>query len=260
MKIAIIGAAGQMGQELIKVLGNDNELFLFDKEESSYSAFGKTFEIANDLDMVIKQADIAVDFSVKDLTIEVAKKCFDHKIPVVIGTTGLGEQELETLQELSKEIAIFYAPNMSIGVAVLLELSKIMAFLTKDLDYDIELFESHHRRKKDAPSGTAIKMIDEVNKVLEKEGYNTYDANTKVAREKGKIGVSVMRGGGIVGLHELNFISENDVISVKHQAFSRGIFARGAVEALNFTILQKNGFFGIQDLLNFNEKLKNYFK
>ncbi len=260
MKIGIIGATGQMGQELIKILGKDNELLLFDKQESSCSFFGKTFNIVSDLDSVIKQAEVVIDFSHKDITLSVAKKCFEHKVPMVIGTTGLGEQELTMLEELSKGVAIFYSANMSIGVAILMELSKIAAFFTKGLDYDIELFEAHHRRKKDAPSGTALKIIDEVNKVLETKGYNMYDAQTKEAREKGTIGVSTMRGGGIVGLHELSFISENDVIGIKHEAFSRGIFAKGAAEALKFVTAQKNGFYGMQDLLNFNQKLQEYFK
>ncbi len=262
MKVGIIGAGGQMGQELVKILGKDNELFLFDKEESSCSFFGKTFNIVNDLDSVIKQSNKVIDFSSKAITIMAAKKCFEHKVPMVIGTTGLDAQDFEVLQELAKEIPIFYSANMSIGIAILVELGKIATFLTKDLDYDIELFEAHHRRKKDAPSGTALKIIGEINQVLEigDAGYNTYNAQSKKGREKGKVGVSSMRGGGIVGTHNLRFISEEDILTVGHEAFSRGIFARGAVEASKFIVLQKNGLYGMQDLLNFNQKLKSYFK
>ncbi|MBU5439060.1 4-hydroxy-tetrahydrodipicolinate reductase [Tissierella sp. MSJ-40] len=249
IKAAINGYLGHMGQVIEKlILENDNiELVAgIDKNISNYKGELEVYENVFELE---NKCDVIIDFSHPSSLESLVKYCTSNKTPLVIGTTGYGEKEIDLLNEGSKEIPIFYTANMSLGVNLLLDLVSKAAILLKD-DFDIEIIEKHHNKKIDAPSGTAYLIADTINKELENSMDYVFDRHlSHKKRSNNEIGIHSIRGGTIVGEHSVIFSGLDEVIEIKHSAGSKQIFGQGALRAVDFIIGKEPGLYNMRNLI-----------
>ena len=176
----------------------------------------------------------------------------ERKIPVVLCTTGLSEEQLVAVQKASEQTAVLKSANMSVGINLLLKLLKDAAKVLAPAGYDMELVEKHHNQKVDAPSGTALALADSMNEALGQEYTYVYDRSQKREKRNTKeIGISAVRGGTIVGEHEVLFAGIDEVIEFKHTAYSRSVFGKGALEAAKFLAGKKPGMYDMSDVIQF---------
>ena len=248
VKVLINGCNGKMGQEVAKIVDSDNDCVLIggvDRENTGEY----TFPVYTDYSNIEDKADVIIDFSVPVATMNILKYAKEKKIPIVIATTGLNESQEAEIREASKSIPIFKSANMSFDINLM---CRIVANLAKQLQgNDIEIVETHHNRKIDSPSGTAMLLADSINKALDNSmtyEFNRHDKHEK--RSKNEIGISSIRGGNIVGEHSVIFFSENESFEIKHTSYSRSVFAQGAVKAAKFMVDSNfdNGFYDMNDI------------
>lgn len=248
LKIALNGVCGRMGRVLSDLIASKEGLsvsFGVDKFEGNYD-----FPVYNSPENVPEDAecDVIIDFSHFTAVPGIVSFAVSRKIPIVVCTTGLTDESKALLAEASKTIPVFYSANMSIGVSLVKLLCKKAADFLGD-DFDIEIVERHHNQKLDAPSGTAIAIADAIN-ADDKYEY-VYDRHSvRKKREKQEIGISAVRGGSIVGDHEVIFAGPNEVIEINHHAQSRNVFADGAVKAAVFLVAQKPGMYNMESMLS----------
>ena len=263
IKIVVAGCLGRMGQEISKqILQNKNLEFVGGFEHKKHKNINKALNKISDIPssklvttnsaQLIKEANVVIDFTTPESTLDNIKIASSNKTAIVIGTTGMTENQKKKVKSYSKKIPILMSSNMSLGVNLLFNLVKQTASVLKDIDYDIEISETHHKHKKDAPSGTALSLgeyaADGRKTTLNKS--KVLDRTNKLAsRKKGQIGFSVTRGGEIAGEHTVSFIGNNDRIDLVHTANNRSIFVSGAIEAAIFLYKKKNGLFSMNDLL-----------
>ena len=194
--------------------------------------------------------DVVIDFSTAKAVNSLLDYCVEKKLPVVLCTTGLSEEQLKKVEEASKEIAILKSANMSLGINLLLKLLQSAAKVLAPAGYDMEIVERHHNQKLDAPSGTALALADSLNDALDQEYHYVYDrSQVRQKREKKEIGISAVRGGTIVGDHEVIFAGTDEVIEFKHSAYSRSVFAKGAVEAGKYLAGKAAGMYDMGDVV-----------
>lgn len=254
-KIAIAGAMGRMGQNLIKSgLKNDKTeiVGVFDIENIDKTfliSVGLQSGIATTRENSFEAADVVIDFTSPKALFNFTEAAVANNTGLVIGTTGLENQHFKLLQQSGQSVPVFYAPNMSFGVNSFFSLARKAAAHLKD--FDIEIIETHHRYKKDAPSGTAIKLGEEIADELNysKEQFNFNRQQDQQERKKNEIGFSSIRGGNIPGEHTVIFHGDNESIELTHRAFNREIFSDGAIEASIWLSKQKKGYFTFKDLL-----------
>ncbi len=197
---------------------------------------------------VVERPDVIVDFSNPLVLDDMLAYATENRIPAVICTTGFSEQQVSKIRDAATVIPVFYSGNMSLGINVLIELSKKAAAVFGS-SFDVEIIEKHHNLKLDAPSGTAMMIADAVADVKENMQY-TYDRHAyRRKREKNEIGIHSIRGGTIVGEHEVIFAGHDEVLSIRHQAQSKGVFASGAVNAAVFLSDKPAGMYDMSDLL-----------
>lgn len=254
IRLGLIGSNGKMGQAIIKLLVNkDFELsyaFVSDVNKVSQMVLQYAKNYGSNLNF-IKDVDVVIDFSNYLFSLEVLEYCKNYNKPIVIGTTGFSLEHLDYINSLSNYIPILQSPNMSISVNILFKLAKMLA---KDLeDFEVEILEAHHRNKKDAPSGTALKIGEIIASSrginLEKQAiFNRHGKD--FVRAKNDIGFSVIRGGDIVGKHELLFINDGEMLSLSSEITNRDTFARGALIAASYIVKQKNGLYSMLDLIS----------
>lgn len=248
IKVLINGCNGKMSQEVMKII-ELNEKFVvlcgFDKENTGIYSF----PVYTKIEEVEEKPDIIIDFSVPMATFKILDYAKKEKIPIVIATTGFTEEENEKIKDYSKYIPVFKSANMSVDINLM---AKIVSELAKVLNNtDIEIVETHHNRKVDSPSGTALFLADTINTALGDSMnyvYNRHDNRKK--REKNEIGISSIRGGNIVGEHSVKFFAENEMFEVKHICYSRSVFAEGALKAAEFLAKKTPGLYGMNDLLS----------
>ena len=246
LKILVNGINGKMGTEVAKLIMQNKTLHLLGGLDK-YISHNLPYRVFDNINDIIEKPNAIIDFSIPDATISILPFAIQNKIPIVIATTGFSSTQQNEIINASKYIPIFQSSNMSYEIAIM---SKIIAKLSKDLpDSEIEIVETHHNRKKDAPSGTALMLADSINK----ENNNIYSYNFNrfeniEKRKPNEIGFSSIRGGNIVGEHSVLFFNENETLEIKHIAYSRTIFAKGAIEAAKFLVKQENGIYGITDL------------
>ncbi len=251
IKIILLGALGKMGQEIITLINETRDIrIICGVEKEDHPMIGKEYEgikIVEDFKSYLGRADCVVDFSTPTATISSLKRCFDKKIPWIIGTTGFSDIEREEIQSYQKRFPILFSPNMSIGVNLMFELSrKITQHLKKG--YDIEIIEMHHRHKKDAPSGTARRLAEIIREV--KGGKLIYGREGTVGpRAEDEIGIMALRGGDVVGEHTVIYATEGERLEIKHSATSRKAFARGVIWAIRFIVRQKPGLYSMEDVI-----------
>jgi len=225
---------------------------------SDNSEIGKSLSVQQQLQQFSHPVDVIIDFSRPDFAMEVAEQCAKNHIAFVSGTTGFTNNQLEHLKQLSQQTPILYSANMSIGVNTSFSLVRLMTQLLGDYA-DIEIIEAHHQHKIDAPSGTAL-LYGEV--IAEQQGkklsdvatFNRFEQNT--ARQKGTIGFSSIRSGEIVGEHEILFGMAGEQLGLKHRAYSRSVFASGAINAAHWLMGKPAGWYKMEDVLDIQTKLK----
>ncbi|MDP4119961.1 MAG: 4-hydroxy-tetrahydrodipicolinate reductase [Bacillota bacterium] len=247
-KILLCGYNGKMGKVIIEAVNERNncEIFcgvdLYGNGDMDFFEF-KTFS------EVDKKPDVIIDFSNPALIDDILDFAVKNNVPAVICTTGFSAEQVKKIKDAAKDVAIFYSGNMSLGINLIIELSKKAAAVFGNA-FDIEIIEKHHNQKIDAPSGTALMIADGISSVLEAEPQYVYDRHAyRKKRSKNEIGIHAVRGGTIVGEHEVIFAGHDEVLSIKHQATSKEVFATGAVNAAVFMANQKAGLYDMSDLL-----------
>jgi len=247
-KIIISGCNGRMGQVVTRMCAEKGLEVVagFDK----YTAKLSTYPVYADPMEFSGEADVIIDFSNPSSLDALLSYCKRNKMPVVICTTGHSPEQLEAIKAASAEIPVFRSGNMSLGINLMTNLLKKVASVLGD-GYDVEILERHHRNKVDAPSGTAIMLANAVNEGLPYEAEYVYERESvRQPRGKHEIGISAIRGGTIVGEHEVIFCGPDEVIEFKHTAHSREVFANGAVSAAKFMAgITKPGMYDMNDVL-----------
>jgi 4-hydroxy-tetrahydrodipicolinate reductase len=196
------------------------------------------------------KADVIIDFSNADAVDALLDYCVKTQTPVVLCTTGLSEEQLAKVEETSRQVAVLKSANMSLGINTLMELLKKAAQVFAPAGFDMEIVEKHHNQKLDAPSGTALALADSMNEALEDDYNYVYDRSTeRRKRDRYEIGISSVRGGNIVGEHEVIFAGQDEVIEFKHTAYSKAVFAKGAVEAAKFLAGRPAGRYDMADVI-----------
>jgi 4-hydroxy-tetrahydrodipicolinate reductase len=240
LQVTIFGGSGRMGRAVIAAI-----------EESPDAAVKGTTTSSGDPAAALRGADVAIEFALPQATVANVTACVAAKRPIVIGTTGHDDAQRSQIAAAAKQIAIVMAPNMSLGVNLLLKLVELTAGKL-DASYDIEVFEAHHRNKKDAPSGTALALAAAA---AEGRGVKLSDVAEHArhgageARRRGAIGFSVFRGGDVVGDHTVTFAGAGERIELTHRASDRLAFARGAVHAARWLVGRPPGLYSMQDVL-----------
>ena len=215
-----------------------------------YTAVANEYPVFETISECDVDADAVIDFSNAGAVDELLDYCVEKKLPVVLCTTGLSEEQLARVKEVSEKIAVLKSANMSMGINLLLKLLKDAAKVLAPAGYDMELVEKHHNQKLDAPSGTALALADSMNEALGNEYEYVYDrSQVRKKRDVKEIGISAVRAGTIVGEHEVIFAGQDEVIEFKHTAYSKAVFAKGAVQAAKFLAGKPAGFYDMSDVI-----------
>ena len=255
IKLALVGCAGRMGQQIIKELQNFKNVNLSAAIESQNSVFLnkkiKKIKITSDKKLAFIKSNIIIDFSSPESTLETVKYATKLKKKLVIGTTGLSLNQISNIKKASKNIAIIFAPNMSIGINLLLNIANKSSNILFNSETSVEVLDIHHKHKKDAPSGTALALADAVDKGknFNLKNISTKKPNKKRKKQAGKINFFCKRHGNIIGDHSVIFTNKGEEIELKHRGFSRSIYATGAIKAALWLSNKKKGFFNMSDVL-----------
>ena len=239
-RIAVAGSRGRMGQSIIEAI-----------EQNANAALGIALDKGDDVNAVLDKFDVLIDFTRPEATLEYLKICQNSGKSMVIGTTGFSDDELQVINDTAKKIPIVFAPNMSVGVNLSLKLLDMAARVIGE-DSDIEIVETHHRHKVDAPSGTALKMGEVVANALGRDLSEcaVYGRQgIEEPRNKNTIGFSTIRGGDVVGEHTVSFLMDGERVEITHKASSRLTFANGAVRAANWLNGKFARLYSMQDVL-----------
>lgn len=233
-RIIMHGCNGKMGQVITGLVAKDPDaaivagIDIVDNRDNGYPVF-------TDITRCDVEADVIIDFAAAVAVDAVLDYARLKKLPIVLCTTGVSEEQLSKARNYSSEIAVLKSANMSLGVNTLIKLLKDAANVFAPAGYDIEIVEQHHNQKVDAPSGTALALADSINEACGNEYEYVYDRSTKrEKRSEKEIGISAVRGGTIVGIHDVIFAGTDEVIEFKHTAYSKAIFAKGAIEAAKY--------------------------
>jgi len=240
-RIAVVGASGRMGQTIIEVINQNDKVNL-----------GAALDKGDDLNAILDQFDVLIDFTRPEATLEYLNTCVTAGKSMVIGTTGFDNKGLEVINNAAQQIPVVFAPNMSVGVNLSLKLLDMAARVIGE-DADIEIVETHHRHKVDAPSGTALKMGEVVANALGRDLSTcaVYGREgIEEPRDRQTIGFSTIRGGDVVGEHTVSFFMEGERVEITHKASSRLTFANGAVRAAGWLEGQSAGLYSMQDVLD----------
>lgn len=249
VKIIMHGCNGHMGQVISDIVEKDPDaeivagIDIADQGKNSYPVF-------TDIDACQVEADAIIDFSSAKATDKLLEYSAARQIPVVLCSTGLSQEQLAKVEETSRKVAVLKSANMSLGINTLLKLIQDAARVLAAADFDMEIVEKHHRLKLDAPSGTALALADSINEAMDNQYHYVYDRSQKrEKRDDKEIGISAVRGGTIVGEHEIIFAGQDEVIEFKHTAYSKAIFGKGAVEAAKFLAGKPAGRYDMSDVI-----------
>lgn len=251
INIIIRGCNGRLGQVITDIVKNDGDTQVVAGIDLLQTAGGANpypvFEHLAECDI---PADIVIDCSSPKGLTELLSVCLERKLPIVLCTTGFSEEQLAQVEEAAKEIAILRSANMSLGINTLAKLAEAAAKILAEAGFDMEIVERHHGRKLDAPSGTALLLADRMNRALGGKYHYTFDrSGRRQERDPQEIGISAVRGGTIVGEHELIFAGRDEVIELRHTAYSREVFGTGAVQAAKFLVGKKAGMYDMQGVV-----------
>lgn len=249
VKIIMRGCNGKMGQVITELVREDEEavivagLDIVDNRENGYPVY-KSLE---ECDI---EADVLIDFSSANGLEETLDVASERKMAVVLCSTGLSEEQIQYVNEISKQIPVLRSANMSMGINTIMKVLKEVTKVLVDANFDIEIVERHHNQKLDAPSGTALALADVINEVLENSYVYTFDRSKELKkRQKKEIGISAVRGGTIVGEHEIIFAGTDEAIEIKHTAYSKAIFAKGAIQAAKYLPGKESGLYDMSHVI-----------
>ncbi|MBR2187957.1 MAG: 4-hydroxy-tetrahydrodipicolinate reductase [Eubacterium sp.] len=249
IKVILNGCSGFMGKVLTEVIGADPEIEavagidLVDNGDRPYPVFQSP-------DACDVSADVIIDFSNYKAADGILEYAREKRLPLVLCTTGLTEEQLEKMRAYSGETAILRSANMSLGINLLMKLVQEAARVLAKEGYDMEIVEQHHNRKLDAPSGTALALADSINDAMDQAYTYVFDRSQRHEKRDAKeIGISAVRGGTIVGIHDVIYAGTDEVIELRHTAYSRTIFAKGAVAAAKYLAGKPAGMYDMSDVI-----------
>ncbi|MDE7327795.1 MAG: 4-hydroxy-tetrahydrodipicolinate reductase [Lachnospiraceae bacterium] len=251
INLIIRGCNGRLGQVISEIVENDEEIRVVAGIDLMPLTNGtNAYPVFEHLAECTVLADVVVDCSSPKGLTELLTVSRERKLPIVLCTTGFSEEQLLEVEQASKEIAILRSANMSLGINTLAKLAEAAAKIFAEAGFDMEIVERHHNKKVDAPSGTALLLADRMNAALDGKYHYTFDrSGRRQARDPKEIGISAVRGGTIVGEHEIIFAGRDEVIELKHTAYSREVFGTGAVQAAKFLAGKKAGMYDMQSVV-----------
>ena len=250
IKAILVGCCGKMGGNITNCANNDGQIKIVAGVDKINT--GKDYPVFSDFKDINVDADVIIDFSHISLLDGILNYAKQKNMPVVLATTGYSGEQIEKIKEFSKFIPIFFTFNMSIGVNLLCSLAQKASKILGG-DFDIEIIEKHHNQKIDAPSGTAIMLANAINKEFGDSLNYEYDRHSKRnKRPKNEIGIHSVRGGTIVGEHDVIFAGRDEVITLSHQALSKEVFAVGALRAAKFLINKPSGLYDMNNIMDFS--------
>ena len=250
IRVAINGILGRMGQELTAAIMREEDIFLVGGVDTLETFYANEIVVTTDPAELLKDVDVVVDFSSGKGAAKIASACSKESIPLVTGTTGLTSAEQKKIESLSRVAPVVQAFNFSIGINLLIDIIQKTASILKD-NFDTEIVEIHHRYKKDAPSGTALLFAKTLAKTLglpEDENIRFGRRGSNLSRGN-EITIHSLRGGKVIGEHQVHFFCQNEHISFSHHALSRKVFVDGALRAIEWVVSQKPGYYTMQDVL-----------
>ena len=251
VKILMHGCNGKMGRMITEIVKNEEDAVIAAGVDK-FTGIPNDYPVFEEIAQCDVDVDVVIDFSNAGAVDELLDYCVEKNLPVVLCTTGLSDEQLKKVDECSEKIAVLKSAKMSMGINLLLKLLKDAAKVLAPAGYDIELVEKHHNQKLDAPSGTALALADSINEAMGNEYEYVYDrSQVRKKRDAKEIGISAVRAGTIVGEHEVIFAGTDEVIEFKHTAYSRSVFAKGAVEAGKFLAGQPAGMYDMGDVIQF---------
>lgn len=243
------GCNGKMGQVISGLIKEDDGIEIVAGIDT-YMGIENTYPVYDSIEKCDVEADVLIDFSNAGAVDKLLDYCMERKVPVVLCTTGLSKEQLAKAEEASKKTAVLRSANMSLGINLLLKLVKEAAKVLGGAGFDIELVERHHNQKVDAPSGTALALADSINEAMDHAYTYVYDrSRDREKRNKKEIGISAVRGGTIVGDHEVIYAGADEVIEFRHTAYSKAVFGKGAVEAAKFLAGRPAGYYDMSDVI-----------
>lgn len=249
VKMIMHGCNGRMGQMITSIVAADSDIEIvagidpFGGQKNDYPVF-------ESLDKCDVKADVLVDFVGAHAVDNLINWCVENEMPCVLCSTGLSEKQLEDVMVAAGKVAMLRSANMSLGVNTLMKVLTQVAPIFAEAGFDIEIVEKHHNQKLDAPSGTAIALADSINEAFDDKYEYVYDRSSRREKRPAKeIGISAVRGGTIVGDHDVIFAGLDEVVTFSHTAYSRSLFAKGAVEAAKFLAGKGPGMYDMSDVI-----------
>jgi 4-hydroxy-tetrahydrodipicolinate reductase len=250
IKAVVSGANGAMGKTVYKCIASRENVKVIagiDVNTDSYA----DFPIVQETNMLPEKPDVIIDFSRPEMLAGLLQYGQAQNVPLVIATTGFSDVQIQSIRKATEIIPVFFTFNMSLGINLLVHLSKKAAEVLGQRNFDIEIIERHHNQKVDAPSGTAVMLADAINEILDNSKTYVYDRHSRrVKRDKKEIGIHAVRGGTIVGEHEVIFAGTDEVVTLSHSASSKTVFAEGAINAAIFLAGKKAGLYDMSALLD----------
>ena len=247
-RIIMNGCCGRMGRVISDLVKNDKDAEIVAGVDIVSADMG--YPVFTDINLCDVEADVIIDFSNPAGLENLLQFAEKKSIPVVLCSTGFSAEQLDYIREKSKTVAILKSANMSLGINAIIKLLKEASNIFVPAGYDVEIVEQHHNQKLDAPSGTALALADSINEEYDNSFEYVYDRSTKREKRTNKeIGISAVRGGTIVGDHDVIFAGTDEVITFSHSAYSKSVFAKGAVEAAKFLAGKGPGFYDVKDVI-----------
>lgn len=248
-KVIMHGCNGRMGQMIAGLCAQDADIEIVAGVDS-YTEQKNDFPVFATLAECNVEADAVIDFCNVSAVDGLLDWCVEHQTPVVLCTTGLSGEQLAKVETASRQVAVLRSANMSLGINTLMELLQKAAKVFAPAGFDVEIVEKHHNQKLDAPSGTAIALADSINEAMDGQYEYVYDrSDRRQKRDAKELGISAVRGGTIVGEHEVIFAGADEVITFTHTAYSRGVFGKGAIEAAKFLHGKPAGYYQMSDVI-----------
>lgn len=249
-RIIMHGCNGHMGQVISDIIAKDPDCVMAAGIDINPDAVVNSYPVFSSLKECTEEADVVIDFSAAPAVDALLEDCIAKKLPLVLCTTGLSPEQLARVEAATSQIPVLRSANMSLGVNTIMKLVAAATEVLAHAGYDIEIVEKHHNKKVDAPSGTALALADAMNAVLNNEYTYKYDrSQERIRRSDKEIGISAVRGGTIVGEHEVFFCGQDEVVEIKHTAYSKAIFGKGAVQAAKFLAGQQPGYYNMNHVI-----------
>ncbi|MCR5678069.1 MAG: 4-hydroxy-tetrahydrodipicolinate reductase [Agathobacter sp.] len=249
-RIIMNGCNGRMGQCISGICKDDPDVTIVAGVDV-FTGVTNEYPVFDDITKCDVEADVVIDFSNAKAVDALLDYCAQKSLPVVLCSTGLSEKQLAHVEETSGKCAVLKSANMSVGINTLMKVLQMVAPVLAGAGFDIEIVEKHHNQKLDAPSGTALALADSIKDSLSEEYHDVYDrSQVRRKRDPHEIGISAVRGGTIVGDHDVIFAGQDEVITLSHTAYSRAIFGKGAVEAAKFLAGKGPGRYDMSDVID----------